>query len=148
MQEWGESVWIALSIIILTIVIFFSVTLMEQKRAIMQTMNDQQATTDKIKEFRLYSAYDDRRVYCQDMVSVILETRGMPYIQVEMDAGTLYWQSSEAIADGQGIAVQQASNYSSTAILEKLDINKMYNTSLIRGGNGEVIGIKAVAVDP
>ena len=148
MQEWGESVWIALSIIILTIVIFFSVTLMEQKRAIMQTMNDQQATTDKIKEFRLYSAYDDRQVYCQDVVSAILETRGMPYIQVVLDTETLYWQSDEAIAASQGIAVQKASDYSSTAILEKLDINKMYDTSLIRGGNGEVIGIKAVAVDP
>ena len=148
MHEWGESVWVALSLIIVSIILFFSVTLLEQKRDIMQTMNEQVATTDKIKEFRLYSAYDDRQVYCQDIVSVILETRGMPYIKVVLDSETLYWQSSKAIAQTQGIPMQKATDYSSTAILEKLDINKVYNTSLIRGANGEVIGIKSVAVNP
>lgn len=148
MQEWAESVWVALSLIVMSVVIFFSVNLVEQKRNIMQTISEQQVTTDKIKEFRLYSAYDDQTVYCQDVVSLILETRGTPYVMVVMPTENLYWQSSEAIANTKNIPIQNATDYSSTAILDKLDINKVYKSQLIRSDNGEVIGVKATAVDP
>ena len=111
----------------------------------MGTLNEQQNKTELIKEFRLYNAYNHKTVYCQDVVSLILETRGTPYIEVNTGTEILYWQESSAIANVKGIPVQHATEYSSTSILEKLDINKVYDAELITGDNGEVLGICLIA---
>lgn len=148
MDEWSESVWVAVSLIIMSIVILFSLNTMQVAHEITNTIDQQEAVTTKMKEFRTYNAYDHTTVYSQDVVSLILETRGNPYIKVTAGSAIYYWQNNKAVATTYHIPVQKATEYSSTAILTKLNINKVYKAELIKGGNGEVLGVSFVETNP
>lgn len=145
MNEWSESVWISVAILIFIALIGFSSNLMYTGKQINAQTREQQDSVERIKEFREYNSYNNKTVYCQDVVSIILETRGEPYIQVSEGANNYYWQASDAIAVSKSIPVQNATAYSSTAILTVLNLNKTYSASLILGDNQEIVGLKFVA---
>lgn len=140
MNEWSESVWIAVSIIVMSVVIFFSLQVMSLGKEVMNTLNEQQETVDLIKEFREFNQYKDKTVYAQDVVSLVLMTRGAPYVHVKIGLTDYYWNSNSALT----LPVSQATPYTSTDILTVVDVNKVYDSTIVYGGNGEIIGVDFV----
>lgn len=141
MNDWKEAAWIALSLLVASAFIYFGVNGMNVGREYVSRVNAEDDATERIKEFRMYNAYNNKTVYCQDIVSLIMQTQGNPYVVVKEGSNTFYWQSSEAVANTESIPIQKASNYTSAEVLDKLNIDKVYTAQLIYGSNNEVIGI-------
>lgn len=145
MNEWSEAVWISIAILVFVALIGFTGSIMYTGKQIDAQLQQQQDSVERIREFREYNSYNNKTVYCQDVVSIILKTRGEPYIQVVDGTNNYYWQANSAIAVSKSIPVQNQTAYSSTAILTVLKLNKVYTANLILGDNQEVIGIQFVA---
>lgn len=135
MQEWSEAVWVAISLIVTTVVIFFSTVLNGESRNLRNVVNEQHIAAERMQEIRTYLPYDNKEIYCQDVVSFILETRGDPYTIVQVSPSVSYTWNSKT----------KASNYSATDIMPLLNVNKTYQATLqYTPGDegGTVVGVK------
>lgn len=108
----------------------------------LQTANaniaEQQRFTQEYKEYREFSAYDDKTVRPQDIVTAVMTYKG--------DVGVYVWNSNTSNYqykwdrdDSPGNP--NATEYTATAILKVLNQTKAYSAQLQRGYNGEVTGI-------
>lgn len=142
MDKVFDIVGITLSLALASLIVFFLMQTDMLQRDIIRVKNEEMAVAERIQEERQFLAYDNKTVYAQDVVSAILEHRGNPYVQVVDESNTYYWNTNEAIA----VPTTPATPYSSTDILTKLDVNKTYKTEIIRGGSGELLGIRCTKI--
>ena len=106
------------------------------------TLSEQKVVTDRMREYREYNQFDNNVVYPADIISIIYQYRGLPYVYVEYDSTKLIWSSSSI--SRYPTAVKQ-SDYRATAIASVIDQTRFYRASLIYGGNGEVEGISFIS---
>ncbi len=142
LHEWTEVAWMAISLIISSVLIVFSLNVIYTKDSIMRQIDDEKASAEVIREYREFNAFDDKIVNCQDVVSLILEKHGTPYIKV-LRGGTLIgvWSTNEAMASARGIAVQNTTEWSSVEILKILDVERQYRCILDTDENNVIIGV-------
>jgi hypothetical protein len=82
MQEWAESAWIAISIIICSAIVSVAVVLNDMGRNIVNEVQEDRRATAAMQEYRKTHQWDNTDVYPQDVVSLVLETRGQPPVFV------------------------------------------------------------------
>jgi hypothetical protein len=140
-EEWPNAVWIVIAILIFVSVIGFSTSMFYAGQRVQSRLLEDDRQQELMKEYREYNAYNDKDVYCQDVVSAILKSHGAPYVEVIDGSNKYYWQANQAIATTKSIPVQNETAYNSTAILTKLSLNNMYAAQVIKGDNFEVVGI-------
>lgn len=132
----------AISLIISSVLIVFSLNVIYTKDSIMRQIDDEQASAEVIREYREFNAFDDKTVNCQDVVSLILEKHGEPYIQVLRDGVQIgMWSTNEAMVSARGIAVQNTTGWSSVEVLELLDVESKYRCRLDTDENNVIIGV-------
>ena len=149
MTEWSEAAKIAFGLMVSAFVITLTSYYLFVGRSINNEMSRQEATKELMKELREYSGYNDKVVYAQDVTSLIMEKRGTVAIQVTSGGNQLaYWADQEA-RDAIGrsknpwtfVAGKANSTYTTTAITEKLNLNKSYKGELTYGYTGEILGV-------
>lgn len=149
MTEWTDAAKIAFGLMISAFVMTLTGYYMYVGRNMNNEMSRQEATKDMLKELRDYSGYNGKVVYAQDVVSLVMAKRGDTAIQVTSAGNQIaYWATDDAISNiGRSknpwtfVAGAKNDTYTSTAISEKLNLNKMYKGSLTYGYNGEVLGV-------
>lgn len=142
MDKVFDIVGITLSLALASLIVFFLMETQMLGKDVIRTKNNEMSVAEQMQEEREFLAYDGKTVYAQDIVSAILEHRGNPYVQVVDGTNTYYWNNNSALK----ITTTPSTAYSSTDILTKLDLNKTYKTEIVRGGSGELLGIKCVKV--
>lgn len=150
MTEWSKGVWIIVNMIgavfILTICIQFSYI----GKRMSNVISKQDANREVMLEYRKYNGYDNKLVYAQDIVSLVLEDKEDVGVRI-LVSGSLYayWCNNADIED----VLQEGDDawnlnynkkrdvYTTTAIQEALDVHKIYKGSVRYGLNGEVLGV-------
>lgn len=121
--------------LLITAVILSSiVTMMTASQNLNARISEQQAIHSEIVEYRQHNAFDNTEVYAQDVITAIMKYRGIPYVTVKIGGANFTWSSSS-----------KSTNYSVSAIAEKITSDKIYKASLVRSVNGEVVGYEFVA---
>lgn len=150
MTEWSQAVWIAVGLLLSSFVLMVMVYWFRTGRTINNEISRQEANRDLMREYREFNGFNDKNVYAQDIVSLVLQQRGN--IGVLILHGTnlyAYWcsdpdmETSLEECDDTWVLTGNAkqTTYTATAVQEKLDVNKIYHGSLSYGLNGEVIGV-------
>ena len=135
MHEWSESIWIAVNLLIGSVVLTFILGLSSIGREFIIAVNDDRRMAEQVQEYRKYNQYDNKEVYCQDIVSLIFETRGDPYVKVVTDSGSVLEWSKDA----------QSTPYTSAAVTAAIPIDNTYQASVLKDFNGAVVGYKFIA---
>lgn len=90
-------------------------------------VSEQQAISSNIKEYAIHNEFDNRHVYAQDVISAILKHRGSPVVRVISSKGTYEWNS------------RGGSDYTLASVNQKVDSTVVYDATLVKSANGEVI---------
>lgn len=121
--------------LLITAVILSSIiTMMASAQQLNGEINEQQAIHAEITEYRQHNQFDNTEVYAQDIISAIMKYRGMPYVTVKFADATYTWSGSV-----------QATNYSASAISNKISSDYTYSANLVYDVGGVVIGYEFVA---
>lgn len=156
MTEWSEAAKIAFGLMVSA----FVVTLLAYYFAVGRNINNeislQDSNRELMKEYREYSGYNNKVVYAQDVVSLVLEKRGTIAIRVTTSGNTTsYWaddwaeQAVETNPTDSWVLPSSARriDYTSTAVNEHVNLNKSYKGTITYGGNGEVLGVTFASGD-
>lgn len=130
MDEWSISAEVAISLFLAASVIMSIYVYQGYGKAMIDARYKEQAAVERIQEYRKYQSYDDKDLYCQDVVSLIFECRDG--WNVEIVGVKMYDHNTPD------------SEYSSERIFSNLDINSVYHSTVVKGGNGEVTGFRIV----
>lgn len=121
--------------LLITAVILSSIiTMMASAQQLNGEINEQQAIHAEITEYRQHNQFDNTEVYAQDIISAIMKYRGTPYVTVKFADATYTWSGSV-----------QATNYSASAISNKINSDYTYSANLVYDVGGVVIGYEFVA---
>lgn len=148
MTEWTEGAKIAFGLMISAFVISLAAYYMYIGGRLNNEISKQEANKVLMREYREYNGYNDKAVYAQDVVSLVMKKRGEPAIQiVSGGVQTSYWCSDTNIYNTLAASTwvfkgpARQDTYTATAVQERLNINKMYLGTIDYSENGEVIGV-------
>lgn len=88
MDEWTDSVRIAIDLIVACVIISALILCMMLGNRIARYMDNSVAAAADVKEYRVANSYQGTIVYPQDVVNVILTNQGAPAIYVKNSNGT------------------------------------------------------------
>lgn len=122
-------------------------------------LTDTNVITDRLSEYRQYNQFDGRDVYGQDIVSLIYQSRGLPFVYVENSNppsgnNKIYTQSiwdmstpthMTSATDMKSLPEDTGKVWLANTITSHVDLTKTYTSTIIYGINDEVIGFKFVA---
>lgn len=150
MTEWSQFVWISISLILGSLILGIMLRWIMVGRNINIELSKQEANTALMREYREFNGYNDKVVYAQDIVSLVLHQRGEVGVRI-LKGTTLntYWCDNEDIesaleeCDDPWLlsSGSKQTTYTATAVQEKLDVNRVYKGTITYGLNGEVIGV-------
>lgn len=151
MTEWSQAVWICITLLLGSLVISTMVYYFHIGHEINNEVSRLQANRDLMHEYRTFNGFNDKTVYAQDCVSLILQQKGN--IGVRLINGSslaAYWcddsdmESSLQTLDTDSWSLSSSlkqTTYTATAVQEKFNVEKVYHGKLTYGPNGEVIGV-------
>ena len=76
MTEWSQAVWIAVGLLFSSFVLMVMVYWFHTGRSINNEISRQEANRDLMREYREFNGFNDKTVYVQDIVSLVLQQRG------------------------------------------------------------------------
>ena len=130
MQEWSESINIALDVIIGCILITALLVVIGLGQSIMRLVDTQNAATANVREYRIAAAYEGTTVYPQDIIALVLENQGIPYVKVLNNTlGTKTWSMSSA-----------STIYTSSEVSKVISKTGMFKCTLDYNENGMLEG--------
>jgi hypothetical protein len=162
MQEWAESVWIAISVIIAAAIVSVAVILSSMATNIINEVHEDRRASTLVQEYRKTHQWDGTDVHPQDIVSLVFETRGSPAVYVFKDTptfpinpevgkptptlaeiqlvsgmpGTSKWDKAKFL---DGYLDFYSTEFSATAITGVLNKEKMYRSYVAHDDNGAII---------
>lgn len=120
MEEWSDSVKIAVDIIIACALILALLVCIQLGHRMMNIVDLDRASAKTVQEYRIDAAYANTDVHPQDVVNLIIQNQGYPAVDVKMTNGTVYtW-------DRHGYS----SNLSSAAILALIGPERDFHCTL------------------
>jgi hypothetical protein len=149
MADWADAAKIAFGLMVSAFVLSLMVYYFYIGRNVNNEISKQEATKTLMKEYREYSGYNNKVVYAQDVVSLVLEKRGTLAIRV-VNGSTLlsYWADDDAVIAVKGATTpwslntsKKHSDYTATDVQALLDVNKVYYGEVSYGYSGEVVGV-------
>lgn len=149
MEDWQEAVWLALSLMFGVVIILFINYFMLTGQEINRSVANEESMNELMADFRQYQAYDGTVVMPQDVVSMIMKSRGEPYADVYdlNNTNRKVWCSSKALRDLYSLPTD-SSTYDTEAVGNAIKQNVQYMCEIKRGASGEVHGIIFKATPP
>lgn len=148
MTEWSQAVWIAVGLLIAAFVVSITVYYMSKGMSINNEVSLQEARREAMVEYRTYNGFNDKNVYAQDIVSLVLQYNSQVAVRVMRGTSTVaYWCTNDNIEDSlpnygwSSFTGAKKTDYTATKVQENLDVNKIYHAELTYGASGEVLGI-------
>lgn len=151
MQEWSQTVWIAVGLLISAFIVTCMVFYVGKGRQLNEELSRQDANRELMREYREFNGYNNKTVYAQDIVSLVLQKRGAVGVRVLIGTNLkAYWCENSDIEDsldslsGDPWSLEgskKQTTYTATAVEEQLNVNKVYQGTLSYGLNGEVLGV-------
>ncbi|WP_105614120.1 hypothetical protein [Vallitalea okinawensis] len=133
MNEWTEAIWLGVSALITAMVLSFATMLGASVRHVSRIQQEEINAIEIVKEHRKYNKYDGTSVYPQDIVSLVLETRGNPAVWVDDEDNTnvnyIYmWDTT-----------LPKENWQASYFTSLLPLTGSYESSLVKDANGAVL---------
>lgn len=123
----------AIDVVISSSIIVSIVVVLTMSSGLNEKITEQQAMTAQMEDYREHNQFDGTVVYPQDIVSAIYRYRGSPAVYVSSDKGHYEWTEGSAPCP-----------WNTAAISNLIDQTKMYDASLVYGGNGEVVAYQFI----
>ncbi len=139
MDEWSKTIWIFVELIVASLLLMSGVVLGKISGDIGRIQQREIDAIAVTKEYRLYNRYDHEKVKTQDIISLILESKGKPEVWVDDIPGpgenynNLKWTTTIPINDNR---------WKLTHITTLLPATGTFTSSLERNANGEIVTIK------
>lgn len=112
MQEWSDSIKIAIDVIIACVIIMAMLAVQRVSSNIMKVVDADRAAAVEVQEFRTTAMYKDTIVYPQDIVSVIMENQGTPGVYIHSKASgkpvVAKWTATETTCGYSSASIQQS----------------------------------------
>ena len=128
MEEWSESVKLAVDVFVACIIVVAMIVVTSLVKDITHTVDKNRSLNADIAEFRIQQTYQDTTCYAQDIVSVVLEYQGTPAVVVTTLSGTNRTWSSESYY----------TPLTASAISGALNQSSLYDCTLAYDANGVV----------
>ena len=126
MDEWTDSVRIAVDVFVACVIISALLLCMTLGHKISNYMELQQAAAADVKDFRTANAYEGTTVYAQDVTNLILVSDGFPAITVHtLDGTDKTWNRTHADSD-----------YTTTSINQVIGVDSWFTCTLNYNANG------------
>ena len=143
MQEWSDSVRIAIDVILACVIITALLTVNYIGNSLGRLMDNQQAAAADVQEYRLRAAYEGTDLYSQDIVNLVLTSQGSNYVTVDYkplssSSPDLHW----------GVGSTNSTEFSSIAVGNVVRNDKVYRCTLDFSPTGEFRGYQFQEVGP
>ena len=96
MQEWSDSIKIAVDVIVACVLIMAMLGILMLSHSIMGAVEKQRADTEIVNEYRTSAMYNGAVVKPQDVISVIVEMQGNPPVYVYAVGGWIAPDATQA----------------------------------------------------
>lgn len=112
MEEWSDSVKIAMDIIIACALISALLVCVQLGHKMMNVVDMDRAAAKTVQEYRIEAAYANTDVHPQDVTNLIIENQGYPAVEVHMYNGTvLTWDKATYATQLTSAAISSAIGY-------------------------------------
>lgn len=138
MEEWTDSVRIAIDILVACVIITVLLTVISLGSTISRTMENNAAAADVVKEYRTANAYEGSTVYPQDIVNLVIVNQGRPAVEVYKTGNTsttpdLVWNTATMSTQLTSLAVGNAIGLETTYTCQlRYDVDGGINTYVFR----------------
>lgn len=132
MREWGIGFWAFISLMLTAIALSFLAMLGSLGQQAAKLIDEDEANIARMQEYRKYNQYDNTLLRSQDVITAILETRGMPWILVDTLEGPREdygWAWSES---------SPADTFSTTFLSQLFPVDAIYLATIEKNANGEI----------
>lgn len=145
MNEWSDSVRMALDVIIACVIIGALMACITIGKNIMRVMEVQDAAAADVQEYRISSQYADKDIYPQDVVNCVLSNRGWPYCVLKNSSGTILkvWSKTDTVTYNEvttDLSGYTTTDYTSAAVGAAVDPNRMYHCTLQYDSTNQIVG--------
>lgn len=138
MEEWTDSVRIAIDILVACVIITALLTVISLGSTISRTMENNAAAADVVKEYRTANAYEGSTVYPQDIVNLVIVNQGRPAVEVYKTGNTsttpdLVWNTTTMSTQLTSLAVGNAIGLETTYTCQlRYDVDGGINAYVFR----------------
>lgn len=138
MEEWTDSVRIAIDILVACVIITALLTVISLGSTISRTMENNAAAADVVKEYRTANAYEGSTVYPQDIVNLVIVNQGRPAVEVYKTGNTsttpdLVWNTATMSTQLTSLAVGNAIGLETTYTCQlRYDVDGGINAYVFR----------------
>ena len=130
---------LGINIVLSSIVIWGIGVLLMNLQHVNSAIAEQQRFNQEYQEYREFSAYDNKDVRPQDIVTAVMLYKGDVGVYVKNNPAAANYEYKWDRNDVPGN--KNATGYTSTSILSVLNQSSMYHATIGRGYNGEVTGL-------
>lgn len=139
MEEVFKVLWLAVSLLITGVTLQCASAGLILPREVGRAQAVEQAAAAAVAETRRYNGYDNKTVYPQDIISLIVKERGTPEVHVQRpDGGWYTWTRTIC-----GVA---GGDYSIASVSSLLPVTGLYRGELVRDASGAIVIIKFTKV--
>ena len=148
MQEWSDSVRIAIDVLVACVIITALLVCITIGRGIMRTMELQDAAAQDVQAYRVVAAYEGTDVYPQDVANLVLSQRGFPFVRVVYKDGSVdMWNKTLVELDDTHIyPAAQATDFTAAAVGSRFIGKNVFRCELLYYPTGEVAGYQFMEV--
>lgn len=138
MEEWTDSVRIAIDILVACVIITSLLAVISLGSTISRTMENNAAAADVVKEYRTANAYEGSTVYPQDIVNLVIVNQGRPAVEVYKTGNTsttpdLVWNTATMSTQLTSLAVGNAIGLETTYTCQlRYDVDGGINAYVFR----------------
>lgn len=108
MEEWTDSVRIAVDIFVACVIIGALLLCITLGHKISNYMDANQAAAEDVREFRTANAYEGTTVYSQDVINLILTNQGLPAVEVTYTKNGATRTSTWSLTEDPGVEMTTA----------------------------------------
>ena len=126
----ADNLVLAINVVLLAAMLVSFVSVMSITTQLNSRIDEQNIQALRLEEYKKYNQYDNTHVYAQDVITAIFQYRGQPAVKVSTPAGPMIWARNNA-----------ASEYTTTAIMNLINMDTIYDSNIDYGNNGEVVSV-------
>lgn len=141
MTEWKHLIIISVELMICGLVIFYAVFLNNVGRTASEIQQNEANAIELLAEYREYNKYDNTIIWSQDVISTILQYRGLPEVEVRYKTpvngastvryvlGMTYYNSSTR---------KQESVYTNEYLTPQFNVSAKFHSTIHKDENGTI----------
>lgn len=136
MTEWRTLIVYSVELIMCGLVLFYTAFLNGIGRTANEIQMKEADAVALLAEYREFNKYDNTILWSQDVISTILQYRGLPEVHVKYKTSGTYFKYQLGTVDSDGKSI-----YTNAKLTPKFNVSSKFKSTIHKDENGSVDAI-------